>query len=131
MTRGPAKRGLRPTLLQSGLFPMFFGFLIDFMPVINGFSPFLGDIGHFWSPNFGRKLEMNNQLQIYINQACLRPWRTVKDSQSRVMLKEAKPKPFLCREDFEEQTLSGHFWELRTSVLRVVFFAGFLRSGRT
>jgi hypothetical protein len=55
-----------------------FGILFDLLPVINGFSPFLGDIGHFWSPNFGRKLGMDNQLQIYINQACLRPWRTVR-----------------------------------------------------
>jgi hypothetical protein len=37
-----------------------------FMPVNGGFGPFLGDIGHFWSPNFGRKLGMDNQLQIYI-----------------------------------------------------------------
>jgi hypothetical protein len=51
---------------------------IVIMPDIVGFSPFLGDIGHFLSSNFGRKLEMSNQLQIYINQACLRPWRTVK-----------------------------------------------------
>jgi hypothetical protein len=35
------------------------------MPVINGFYPFLGDIGHFWRPDFGRKLGMDNQLQIY------------------------------------------------------------------
>ena len=98
------------------------------MPDINGFSPFLGDIGHFWSPNFGRKLEMNNQLQIYINQAWLRPWKSVK---AELCWREAKPKPFLCREDIEEQTLSGHFWELRTSVLRVVFFAWFSRFGRT
>jgi hypothetical protein len=48
-----------------------------FIPVNGGFGPFLGDIGHFWSPNFGRKLGMDNQLQIYINQAYLRPWRIV------------------------------------------------------
>jgi hypothetical protein len=59
------------------------------MPVINGFYPFLGDIGHFWRPDFGRKLGMDNQLQIYKNQACLRPW---KDSQSRVMLKGSQAK---------------------------------------
>jgi hypothetical protein len=49
------------------------GILFVILPNISGFSPFLGDIGHFWSPNFGRKLEMRNKLQIYINQACLRP----------------------------------------------------------
>jgi hypothetical protein len=54
------------------------GFLIDFYACINGFYPFLGDIGHFWGPNFGRKLGMDNQLQIYKNYACLRPWRTVR-----------------------------------------------------
>jgi hypothetical protein len=65
---------------------------------------------------------MDNQLQIYKNQACLRPWRIVKEELCR---RESKPKPFLCREAIEEQTLAGHFWELRTSVLRAVFFAGF------
>jgi hypothetical protein len=55
-----------------------YGFLIDFMPVNSGFWPFLGDIGHFWRPDFGRKLGMDNQLQIYKNQACLRPWRIVR-----------------------------------------------------
>jgi hypothetical protein len=60
-----------------------FGIFNNIMPDFIGFSPFLGDIGHFWSPNFGRKLEMSNQLQIYINQACLRPGGS---SQSRVML---------------------------------------------
>ena len=58
------------------------------MPVIIGFSPFLGDIGHFWSPKFGRKLEMNNQLHIYINQACLRPWRIVKDRKEQSYAEE-------------------------------------------
>jgi hypothetical protein len=58
-------------------------------PVINGFWSFLGDIGQFWSPNFGRKLGMDSQLHIYINQACLRPWR---DSQSRFMLKGSQAK---------------------------------------
>jgi hypothetical protein len=49
-----------------------------FKPVNSGFWPFLGDIGLFLSPDFGRKLGMDNQLQIYKNQACLRPWRTVR-----------------------------------------------------
>ena len=44
-----------------------FWIFIDYLPDINGFSPFLGDIGHFWSPNSWRKLEMRNQLQGYIN----------------------------------------------------------------
>jgi hypothetical protein len=72
-------KGARPIFLYKKWFFFYsFGFLIDFMPVTNGFYPFLGDIGHFWSPNFGRKLGMDNQLQIYKNQACLRPWRTVR-----------------------------------------------------
>jgi hypothetical protein len=62
------------------------------MLVIIGFSPFLGDIGQFWSPNFGRKLEMDNQLQIYIKQACLRPWRIFKDRERRFMLKGSQAK---------------------------------------
>jgi hypothetical protein len=69
----PEKGGLSQNICKKWVFVIMFGFFIDFKPVINGFSPFLGDIGHFWSPNFGRKLEMNNQLQIYINQAYLRP----------------------------------------------------------
>jgi hypothetical protein len=48
------------------------------MPVNGGFGPFLGDIELFLSPDFGGKLEMDNQLQIYKNQACLRPWRIVR-----------------------------------------------------
>jgi hypothetical protein len=43
------------------------------MPVTTGFYPFLGDIGNFLRPNFGRKMGMDNQLQIYKKQACLRP----------------------------------------------------------
>jgi hypothetical protein len=60
-------------------------------PIFNGFSPFLGVIGQFWSLN---------------------SWRKLRRSQA-------------SREAFEEETLSDHFWELRTSVLRVVFFAWF------
>jgi hypothetical protein len=59
------------------------------MPIFSGFSPFLGDIGPFWRPNSWRKLEVRNQLQGYINQACLRP-REV--SQSRVMLEKSQAK---------------------------------------
>jgi hypothetical protein len=33
---------------------------------------------------------MNNQLQIYINQACLRPWRTFKDRKENSYA-EGKP----------------------------------------
>jgi hypothetical protein len=47
--------------------------LIMIKPIFNDFSPFLGDIGHFWSLIFGRKLEMSNQLPSYITQAFLRP----------------------------------------------------------
>jgi hypothetical protein len=71
--RAPDKGGLMPDFIQKWVFYKVLGFFNDLMPDFIGFSPFLGDIGHFWSPNFGRKLEMNNQLQIYINQACLRP----------------------------------------------------------
>jgi hypothetical protein len=81
-----------PKFKQKWVFLYMFFIFNDIMPVIIGFSPFLGDIGHFWSPNFGRKLEMDNQLQIYINQACLRPWRTVKDRKSRFMLKGSQAK---------------------------------------
>jgi hypothetical protein len=72
------QRGLGPIIKHTVGFLLMFWIFIDIVPVINGFYPFLGDIGHFWSPNFGRKLGMDNQLQIYINQACLRPWRTVR-----------------------------------------------------
>jgi hypothetical protein len=57
------------------------------MPIISRFSPFLGDIGHFWRPDFWRKLGMRNQLLCYINQACLRP----RDSHSEQSYDEGKP----------------------------------------
>jgi hypothetical protein len=47
------------------------------------FWPFLGDIGPFLRPDLGGKLGDGYQLQIYINQAFLRPWE---DIQSRFML---------------------------------------------
>jgi hypothetical protein len=74
--------------------------LKDIEPDFNAFSPFLGDIGHLWSPNFGRKLEMKNQLQIYINQACLRPWRTFKGRKRRVMLKGSQSKAIFMQGRF-------------------------------
>jgi hypothetical protein len=36
-------------------------------------------------------------------------FKAMGDSQSRFMIKESKPEPFLCREAIEEQTLAGHF----------------------
>ena len=48
------------------------------MPVINGFYPLLGDFEPYLSPDFGRKLGMDNQLQIYKKQAYLRPSRIVR-----------------------------------------------------
>jgi hypothetical protein len=88
MTKGTQAWGMHLILYKSGFLYIVF-FLIDYMPVNDGFSPFLGDIGHFWSPNFGRKLGMDNQLQIYINQAFLRPWE---DIQSTFMLKGSQAK---------------------------------------
>jgi hypothetical protein len=63
----PQGGGLMPDLLQKWVFTQCFGFLFINMPIFSGFSPFLGDIGHFWRPNSWRKLEMSNQLQSYIN----------------------------------------------------------------
>jgi hypothetical protein len=76
--QGARQKGAAPNFKQKVGFFVKFRIFIDIMPIINGFNSFLGDIGHFWSPNFGRKLVMDNQLQIYINQACLRPWMTKK-----------------------------------------------------
>jgi hypothetical protein len=76
--RAPDKGGLSPNFKQKWVFSNVLGFYLIFDAYINGFYPFLGDIGHFWSPNFGRKLGMDNQLQIYKNQACLMPRRTVR-----------------------------------------------------
>jgi hypothetical protein len=90
MTESAHQKGLIPKFcIQKWVFYKFWILLILCL-LFNGFSPFLGDIGHFWSPNFGRKLEMSNQLQIYINQACLRPWRIVKE-QSEQSYAEEKP----------------------------------------
>jgi hypothetical protein len=50
----------------------------------------------------------------------------MEDSQRKFMLKGSQAKAiFLCREVVEEQTLAGHFWELRSSVLHVVSSTGF------
>jgi hypothetical protein len=78
MTKGTQARGMCPNFIQKWFLYYVLDFSLILMPVNGGFYPFLGDIGHFWSPNFGRKLGMDNQLQIYKNQACLRPWGTVR-----------------------------------------------------
>jgi hypothetical protein len=39
------------------------------------FCPFLGDIGPFSRPDLGRKLGDGYQIQAYLNQAFLKPWR--------------------------------------------------------
>jgi hypothetical protein len=49
--------------------------LNGFLARLRGFNPFLGDIGPFLRPDLGGKLGDGYQLQIYINQAFLRPWR--------------------------------------------------------
>jgi hypothetical protein len=66
-------KGAMPNYSYKVGFITIFGFLIVIKPIFNVFSPFLGVIGHFWSLNFRRKLEMSNQLPSYITQACLRP----------------------------------------------------------
>jgi hypothetical protein len=76
------------------VFVIEFGFLLLIQPIISRFSPFLGDIGHFWRPDSWRKLELSNQLQGYINQACLRPLAV---SQSRVMLEKSQAKAMLMQ----------------------------------
>jgi hypothetical protein len=70
-----APKGLCPTFIQKWVFFAIVGILFGLMPFLNGFSSFLGDIGHFWNPNFGRNLGMDKKLQIHINQVCLRPWK--------------------------------------------------------
>ena len=95
------------TVVKWVFMPIFWVFIIN-MPIFSWFSPFLGDIGHFWSPNFWRKLEMSNQLQSYINQACLRP---LESSQSRVMLKKIQAKAMLMQWSFWEGDTVGSFLE--------------------
>jgi hypothetical protein len=56
---------------------------VDFIQQFWRFLAFLGDIGPFLRPDLGRKLGDGYQLQIYINQAFLRPWE---DIQRRFML---------------------------------------------
>jgi hypothetical protein len=41
---------------------MVWDFFMIFKPVNGGFGPFLGDIGLFFSPDFGMKLGNDNQL---------------------------------------------------------------------
>jgi hypothetical protein len=47
------------------------------MHVIEDVWPILGDIGPFLRLDLGRKLGDDNQPQIYINQAFLRPWEEI------------------------------------------------------
>jgi hypothetical protein len=46
--QGRALLGAVPKYLCKVVFIVWFKILIDFMPITNGFYPFLGDIGHFW-----------------------------------------------------------------------------------
>ena len=89
---------------------------------------FFGGYWAFFRPDLGGKLGDGYQLQIYINQAFLRPWEEI---QSRFMLNIFQAKAILCRKDVEERTFAGHFWELRSSNLGAVSFDGFMRSGIT
>jgi hypothetical protein len=50
--------GCGPITLQSGFLKRIWFFLIITMPIISRFTPFLGDIGHFWRPDSWRKLGM-------------------------------------------------------------------------
>jgi hypothetical protein len=90
-------RGLCPIFNYKVVFLTNFWVLIVIKPMFNGFSPFLGVIGHLWSLNFRRKLEVRNQLPIYITQACLRPYEGI---QSRVMLKRSQAKAILRQRSF-------------------------------
>ena len=49
-----------------------FWVLLLIKPIFNVINPFLGVIGHFWSLNSWRKLEMDNQLHHYLSKAILR-----------------------------------------------------------
>jgi hypothetical protein len=104
---------------------------IDFIQQIWRFWPILGDIGPFLRPDLGRKLGDGYQLQIYINQAFLRPWGDQWWFRTGLCCRIVEPKPLSCREAIEERTFAGHFWEPRSSDLGVVSFDGFMRSGRT
>jgi hypothetical protein len=53
--------------IQKWAFKIIEWILTDIMPRKWRFWPLLGDIGLFLSPDFGRKLGMDNQLQIYKN----------------------------------------------------------------
>jgi hypothetical protein len=68
-----------------------FWFLSVIRAVFNGFSPFLGDIGHFLSLIFVRKLEMSNQLPSY-NPGLFEAMGGI---QSRVMLRRSQAKAIL------------------------------------
>jgi hypothetical protein len=50
--------GCGPITLQSGFLIKFLVFFVITMPIISSFTPFLGDIGHFWRPDSWRKLGM-------------------------------------------------------------------------
>jgi hypothetical protein len=46
---------------------MVLDFFTVFKPINGDFWPFLGDIGLFFRPDFGRKLGNDNQIEIYKN----------------------------------------------------------------
>jgi hypothetical protein len=57
--------------------------LLFLFSIIGDFWPILQDIGPFLRPDLREKLGDGYQLQIYINQSFLKPW---KDIQSKFML---------------------------------------------
>jgi hypothetical protein len=107
------------------LYNKFFnGLLAD----IARFDPFLEDLGPFLRSDLRGNLGDGYQLQAYINQGLLEPWKRFKEFLCCLIV---KVNPFLCREAIEECTFAGHSWELRSSDLGAVSFDGFLRSGIT
>jgi hypothetical protein len=77
-----------------------FGFLINVKPIFNGFYPFLGVIGWFWSLTSWRKLEMSNQLPSYITKFCLRLGDSFEGIQSRVLVRRSQAKAILRQRSF-------------------------------
>jgi hypothetical protein len=77
------------TFPKSGFFHYILVIFNDFRRNFGDFWPILVDIGPFLRPDLGGKLGYGYQLQIYINQAFLRP---LEDIQSRFMLKICQAK---------------------------------------
>jgi hypothetical protein len=74
-TRSLRKRGCTLYFSYLWVLTLYYDFLNGFYSDIGRFNPFLRDLGPFFRPDLGGMLGDGYQLQAYINQRFLNPWR--------------------------------------------------------